>query len=155
RQATRPLIAFLDSDDEWMPDKLALQRSLMEKRPDVLFCFSDFAGRSLDGQVEHHYLRRWHQDARSWDTILGAGVPYSLIAPLPPGRADFRVHTGSIYLGELLSDFVCTCTCVVRREPAGAALHFAEDLPVSEDKECFGRLAGAGTAAYLDCETCW
>src|SRR5262245_52606721 len=41
RQATRPLIAFLDSDDEWMPDKLALQRSLMEKRPDVLFCFSD------------------------------------------------------------------------------------------------------------------
>src|SRR5262249_16773682 len=32
------VIAFLDSDDEWMPNKLLLQRALFQARPDVLFC---------------------------------------------------------------------------------------------------------------------
>src|SRR3712207_4230149 len=59
--ATRPLVAFLDSDDEWMPVKLPLQRTFMARRPDVLFSFSDFAGRS-EARVEPHYLRNWHQD---------------------------------------------------------------------------------------------
>src|SRR5206468_1085661 len=31
-QATRPLIAFLDSDDEWLPGKLKLQRTFLERR---------------------------------------------------------------------------------------------------------------------------
>jgi glycosyltransferase involved in cell wall biosynthesis len=150
--AGHPLIAFLDSDDEWMPDKLLLMRTFMERRRDVLFCFSDFAARNEAG-IERRYLARWHQDPRDWDEILGPGVNYSAIAALPAGRADFRVHTGSLYLREMVSDYVATSTCVVRRQEAGNALHFAEDLPVSEDKECFARLAGAGTAAYFDCET--
>ncbi|HEX7838252.1 MAG TPA: glycosyltransferase family 2 protein [Kofleriaceae bacterium] len=36
------LVAFLDDDDEWLPGKLARQRALLDARPDVLFCFSDF-----------------------------------------------------------------------------------------------------------------
>ena len=35
--ARNDLVAFLDSDDEWMPDKLALQRTFLAARPDVLF----------------------------------------------------------------------------------------------------------------------
>jgi glycosyltransferase involved in cell wall biosynthesis len=152
--ATRPLIAFLDSDDEWMPDKLLLQRPLMEARPDVLFCFSDFTG--WDGKsADQRYLRHWHHDSRPWDAILGPGIPFSSIAPLPAGRPEFQVHLGSMYLAELLSDYIPTPTVLVRRVEAGPALHFAEDLPISEDKECFARLAGAGTAAYFDCDTCW
>ena len=42
REARNPLVAFLDSDDEWMPGKIELQRQFMQARPDVLFCFSDF-----------------------------------------------------------------------------------------------------------------
>src|SRR5262245_3320321 len=49
--ATRPLVAFLDSDDEWDSDKLVLQRALMDARPDVLFCFSDFRVRETDGRI--------------------------------------------------------------------------------------------------------
>src|SRR5438045_2859412 len=36
------IVAFLDSDDEWRPHKLTMQRALFEARPDVLFCFTDF-----------------------------------------------------------------------------------------------------------------
>jgi glycosyltransferase involved in cell wall biosynthesis len=150
-----PLVAFLDSDDAWMPDKLALQRALMRARPDVLFCFSDFAVRTPDGAEHRRYLVNWHDDRRPWDEILGPGVAFSSLAALPAGRADFRVHAGDLYPGLLERLYVMTITLVVRRAAAGAALHYPEDVPYAEDWECFARLARAGTAAYLDCETAW
>jgi glycosyltransferase involved in cell wall biosynthesis len=153
--ARNELIAFLDSDDEWLPDKLYLQRTVMEQNPRVVFCCSDFAGRQEDGTVIPHYLARWHQDARAWDEILGPGLWFSALAALPPDRADFRVHLGSLYLAEMESDYVATSTLLVRRELAGANLRFAEDLAISEDKACFGRLARTGLAAYLDCDTAY
>src|SRR5207302_2632362 len=105
--------------------------------------------------IGSNYLARWHNDYRPWDDILAPGLWYSSVATLPEKRADFRVHVGSMYLAEMLSDYVATSTCIVRRVEAGDALRFATDVPVSEDKECFARLAGAGPAAYLDCETSW
>jgi hypothetical protein len=74
---------------------------------------------------------------------------------LPPGSADFVVHVGDIQLAEMRSDYIATFTMAARRVEAGAALRFAEDVPTFEDWECFGRLAGAGKAAFLDCETVW
>lgn len=147
------LVAFLDSDDEWLPNKLALQRALFEARPDVLFCFSDFAVRTIDGREVQHYLFRWHRDPRPWDEILAPGVAYSSLAPLPAGVGDFRVHIGDMNCREMQSDYIATFTVAVRRVEAGAALHYAQGVPLYEDWECFGRLAGAGTAAYLDVET--
>jgi glycosyltransferase involved in cell wall biosynthesis len=154
-EAENDLVAFLDSDDEWMPGKLEIQRNLMRARPDILFCFSDFAVRSRDGREEHHYLARWHKDLRSWDEILGRGVLYSSIAPLPAGIDDFKFHVGDLYLLELTANYIFTGTLLVRRREAQGALHFGEGLPTYEDWECFGRLAREGPAAYIDCETAW
>jgi glycosyltransferase involved in cell wall biosynthesis len=155
REARLPLVAFLDSDDVWMSDKLELQRTFLERRPDVLFCFTDFGHRTRTGEEIRGYFRRWHGDPRGWDEILGPGFAFSSVASLPAGRADFPVHVGDLYPTQMLGDYVCTSTVVVRREAAGGALHFAEDLLRYEDVECFGRLAREGPAAYLDCETQW
>src|SRR5215468_1992285 len=43
RIARNRLVAFLDSDDEWVPGYLEAKRRLLESCADVLFCFSDFA----------------------------------------------------------------------------------------------------------------
>jgi glycosyltransferase involved in cell wall biosynthesis len=150
--ATKPLIAFLDSDDEWMPDKIVLQRAFMENRTDVLFCFSTFMSQLDNGEQCSNFLQFWHKDPRSWDEILGPGVTYSTIGSLPAGRQDFSVYVGDLYLAELESNYVATSTLMVRREAAGSALWFAEDLTISEDKECFARLAQAGPAAYFHCD---
>jgi glycosyltransferase involved in cell wall biosynthesis len=155
REASRPLVAFMDSDDEWMPHKLHLQRTLMGQRPDVLFCFSDFGAREEDGSETRRYLINWHKNPLGWDKILGPRISFSTVGPLPPGWPDFPVHIGSIYLAELEADYVCTITLVAWRERAGDALHFAEDVATLEDWECIARLARAGPAAYLDCETAW
>ncbi|MGH9233410.1 MAG: glycosyltransferase family 2 protein, partial [Acidimicrobiales bacterium] len=155
RAARHPLVAFLDSDDEWTADKLELQRTVMQERPDVLFCFTDFAVRHEGEPDRHGYLAHWHGDERGWDAILGPSVAYSSLAPPPPGREDLDVYVGDLYPEVLSGHFVPTFTLMVRREAAGSALWFADDLPTYEDLECHARLAGAGLAAYLDCETAY
>jgi glycosyltransferase involved in cell wall biosynthesis len=154
-RATGSLVAFLDSDDEWMPDKLRLQRTLLEQRPDVVFSFSDFAIRREGREDRHRGLAGWRDDARSWDEILGGGRPYSTFARLPAGRHDCPVHVGDLYPELVGTDLVLTATLVVNRAAAGEALRFPEDLPTYEDLECGIRLARAGPAAYIDCETTW
>lgn len=149
RHATGDLVAFLDSDDEWEPDKLALQRAVLDRRPEVLFCCSNFSSRTENSAVAPGFLDRWHKDRRPWDQILGPGATYSSIASLPNGRADFPVHVGSFYRLELLADYMATSTVMVRRLEAGDALRFAEDLPISEDKACFARVASRGLGAYF------
>jgi hypothetical protein len=153
-EAAHSLVAFLDSDDEWMPDALELGRRVLEARPDVLFTFTDFAAHRASGDLRHS-LVAWTRDDRRWDEILGPGIPFSAIAGLPPGRPDFQVHVGSLYGALLRAPYVACNTALVRRDRAGTDLHFAEDLPTYEDWECFARLARRGPAAYLDCETAW
>jgi glycosyltransferase involved in cell wall biosynthesis len=149
--ARNPLVAFLDSDDEWMPDKLEIQRGIMAALPDVLYCFSDFAHKS--GEVEHAYLINWHRDTRAWEQILGPGQKLSDLMPSASERADARVHVGDLGTAQMQKLYVFTSTLIVRRAQAGAALRFAEDIHIYEDWECYGRLSNAGPGAYLDIET--
>jgi glycosyltransferase involved in cell wall biosynthesis len=151
--ARHPLIAFNDSDDEWFADKLVLQRAFMERRPDVLFCFSDFALRDQNGAIVQSGIGGWYRGPLNWREILGASVPYSSITPLPQGRNDFPVYVGNMYLAELSGNCVSSQSLLVRRYEAGEALRFSHDLSWNEDHECVIRLAKIGLAAYFDCQT--
>ncbi len=150
--ARNPLVAFLDSDDEWLPGKLDLQRALMAARPDVLFCFTDHLYRRPNGQEFHDVLRylcgeEWfHEDC-------GPAVPFSSIAALPAGQADVPVYVGDLYAKQMEKEYVQVGTLVYRREGPAAALRFPEDLRIRQDWEFVGRLARLGPAAYLDYES--
>ena len=151
-EATHDLVAFLDSDDEWMPAALDVKRMLMQARADLVFCFSDFASRTLAGDIDRYALRFWHDDPRSWTEILGPPLDASV---LKGGLAQPAIYVGSLYASEMRANYVFTSTLVVRKAAAGDAFRFAEDLPTYEDWECFGRLSGRGLAAYVACETAW
>jgi hypothetical protein len=153
--ARGPLGAFLDSDDEWFPDKIALQRAFLERRPDVLYAFSDFGVRLEDGSEYRRYIQRWMRTARPLSDVLGPGVPYSSVAPSPVEREDFPVHVGSMYLEEMQNNIIAAFTLMVRKGEAGDALQFAEDLPTCEEWPAFGRLARRGQGALFDTETAW
>lgn len=150
QHVTGDLVAFLDSDDEWDNDKIRLQRSFLECRPDVLFCCANFRSKSDDGVVEPGYLIHWHKNPQPWSDIIGPGVLYSTIAPLNTRRPDFWVHVGSFFLRELQADYMATTTVIIRRREAGEALRFADDIRISEDKECFAKVARLGSGAYFD-----
>jgi len=156
REAKNPLIAFLDSDDEWLSGKIEIQRAFMKAKPEILFCFTNFAfkeAEAVGGKEKRFNLISWSKDFRSWSEILGQGKPISSLIKLPDGIEDFNYHVGDMYFLELSANYINVNTLIVRREEAGKTLHFAEDTSTYEDWECFGRLARAGKCAYLDYET--
>jgi len=154
-RATRPLIAFNDSDDEWFGDKLALQRAFMQARPDVVFCFTNIGLKFDDGAERRNGLFGWHGDTRGWDALLGPGVLYSSIAPLPQGRSDFKVHIGSMHKTMLRTNYVATQSSIIRRDAIGPGLRFADDVRIHEEYNFFIDLSKIGNAAYFDTETVW
>jgi glycosyltransferase involved in cell wall biosynthesis len=146
-EAKGDLIAFLDSDDEWLRGKLTVQRRFMEARPEILFSFTDL--RRQDGRG---LLRggKWHDDLRGWDKILAPARRYSWYAGLPSDTLDFNVYAGNLYHGSLYYNYFSTGCLMIRREEAGSAIHFAEGVSIHEEWECLGRLARQGKAAFLD-----
>lgn len=153
RAAKGELVAFLDSDDTWLPGKLQIQRAFMEAKPDILFSFTNFQVQYRDGSIQCRYLHRWNRDCASWEEAFGPGYLFSSVASLPHGVSDFWVYEGDLYRLQLTGFYVLTDTLVVRRLDAGDALHFAEDLSTYEDLECFYRLSRRGRGALLDIET--
>ena len=154
REATRPLIAFLDSDDEWLPEHLHLLRQVMRSRPDLLFCFTNFATRFSNGSIRHFALETQVERELNWGEIIGPGQPISSFMAIPPGSQDCMCFEGeNLYYSQCNTSYVSVDTMIVRRCEAGDSLRFAEDTKTAEEWECGARLARAGKSAYLHCET--
>jgi glycosyltransferase involved in cell wall biosynthesis len=154
RAASNSLVAFLDSDDEWMPRKLSMQRCFMQSCPDVLFSATNFCVRK-PGAETPSYARRWLRHGFGFEQMFGPAIRYSSISGIMPLPYDFNVHIGNCYSAVLTTTCILTSSLIVRREAAGDSLRFAEDIPTFEDWECFGRLARAGRFAFLDSDTVW
>lgn len=159
KAAINPFVVFLDSDDEWMPNRIELQRRFMANCPDLLFSFGNFACKdeAADGgnEIRFALVPCWSKDYRSWNDILGPGEAYSFFAPLPEGVVDFLCYIGNLYESLMTSFYINVNTLMVRREEAGDNLHFTENAKITEDWECTARLARAGRCAYMDCEMAW
>ena len=71
--ARHDLIAFLDSDDEWLPEHLQVHRTYHASE-DVDFSFSNFYA-CYDNEpsmcIREKKLTSWTKDFRNWDDILG------------------------------------------------------------------------------------
>ncbi len=114
RYARGKLIAFIDSDDAWMPDKLELQVPLMRK-PEVGLVFGDAI----------------HLMAPE-DGAPQTGLTSFRIAPPKRGRAAD---------GFVSCNFVPTCTVLVRRSCLEEIGGFSEANKVSADYLAWFRIA--------------
>ena len=78
RIATGELLAFLDSDDEWLPGKLAAQREFLEKHPEVAVCASSHIFCRRDGvrrEVRVENPVDWRVALHSGQWFHGASTP--------------------------------------------------------------------------------
>ena len=154
KEATKPLVTFLDSDDEWMPDHNPVLRSVMDARPELVFCFTNFAKRFRDGSVRHFAIESHHNQSPDWSEIVGPPCRLSSFMALPGGIRDYVCHeTDSLYKSLCGNSYISADTLIVRREAAGKSLWFAEDTKVAEELECGARLAATGKGLYIHYES--
>jgi glycosyltransferase involved in cell wall biosynthesis len=119
RAAATTWIAFLDSDDLWHPDKLAVVAAAIEARPDAnLFCHNEVV-RQLDGSER--------------TTDYGAG--YRADRPLPPQLYE--------------TNYFSTSAVVCRRDLILQVGGFDESLSSAQDYELWLRLSPSAVPVFV------
>lgn len=114
------LVAFLDADDEWLPEKLARQVAPFGADTGLSLVVADMQVTDVAGAASSSVYARQApvQGAEAWRTLLG-------------------------------SSFVATSVAVTRRDLLESVGGFDPDLIVGEDQDLFIRLALAGRVQAL------
>ena len=120
------LIAFLDADDVWMPDKLSRQVALLDEHPDAVLATVIARNIGPDGRR----IKFW-------------GSAY--IAGEPEGPVEVQRHGPEILFGSPL----IPSAVMVRREALDRVGLFDTRAVPNEDWEMWIRLSGLGSFVYL------
>ena len=151
KHATRPLIAFLDSDDSWAPFKLRLQREVLAQHPELVYCCSNFSLHTPAGDTPS-YLRQWWTGNTDPESVFGIGERLQSRNGFAQEMPECRLHVADLFKPMLENHVICIITLLYRQERA-PDVKFPEDLPTCEDWEFCARLARCGLGGYVDCDT--
>jgi glycosyltransferase involved in cell wall biosynthesis len=122
RSARGRYVAFQDADDLWMPDKLAKQMALLERRPELAMVFCGHTAFDVEGPVT------WCRglEKRRW------------------------LMKGDVVQNIFLNSEIGTPTVMVRRDVFDSVGGFDEDLQIGEDDNLWMRIASAYPVELLD-----
>lgn len=157
RHARGDHVAFLDSDDSWLPWKLELQLACLRAFPQAGMCWTDMEAYGPDGQLlAGRYLRRMYS---AWSKFTAANIfsqsrPLADIAPGPAEADGAWVYAGDIYGPMLTGSLVHTSTTLLTRERLRRVGGFDESLKVSgEDYDFHLRTCREGAVVFADLPT--
>lgn len=147
-------VAFLDSDDTWLPWKLEVQLACMRSRPDVGMTWTDMQAIDPDGMVfDGHYLRTLYTSYRRWfrdRDVFAEHYPLAALVPHVTAVRGAMFRVGDIYSEMLMGNMVHTSTVVLRRERIEQVGRFDTALMVGEDYEFHLRTCRAGLVGLVD-----
>jgi GT2 family glycosyltransferase len=148
-------VAFLDSDDEWLPWKLEFQLACLDRLPAAGMVWSDMSAVDPDGRViADRYLRtmyRHYADIRLPAVFTGS---ISIPSGAAPGSPAARVWHGDLFKAMLGGNLVHTSTALLRADRARAVGGFDESLAVTgEDFDFHLRTCRLGPVALADVPT--
>lgn len=124
------LIAFLDADDRWTPDKLGVQLAALERHPELGLVASDMAEVDSEGNLLVPSVLDKHGLLGEFQALDGAPVP----------RAVAKL---------VEKNFIPTGTVLARRAVFEAAGGFKNHIRYGEDLELWARIAARYPIACL------
>ncbi len=133
-------VAFLDSDDEFLPTKLERHLELFNRRPELGFVYSDYAFVDLGGTR--------HDSA--FDTINAKArrIRHEAIA------RGLCVCTSDLFDALIRAYFIATIAGMVRREVLSHSIRFPVDQAYAEEWLFYLRVAKACRAGFVDEPLC-
>lgn len=137
QKAHGELLAFLDNDDLWRPEKLELQVDAMQAHPDVALVFTDGVIFSGDEIVQSSVIA---PRLRDWMAIHG--------------NRHSRVFVGSMAYEFYLQNFITSASAVlIRKACVDDVGGFDEKIRIADDYDLWLRIAQHYRIAFLSCRT--
>lgn len=159
RNANGEYIAWLDSDDKWLPFKLELQVKILEKLPNAGFIYSDFSCfTDKKGKIADSYLKEYFFTYRTYDlnfekifsqktTLQQLGVKLDNI------DSKVKVYCGNLSKVILLGPLFPTPTVINRKECIAKIGLLDETFQTGDEYDFQARVAQEYNAAFVDLPT--
>ena len=136
RAATQPWIAFLDADDLWDPDKLALQWQAVEASPQAGLLITDFTEFDSTGVR----IRSFFEQRENYQAIRRREVAPSIVCC---DSESFQMHF-------MRGNFFTPSAVLTRRQLLLDVGLFDEGISHIEDRECWLRLMNRTVVAVVE-----
>ncbi|MGY0196268.1 glycosyltransferase family 2 protein [Leptothrix sp. BB-4] len=150
------VIALMDHDDLCHPDRLACQRAVLDRFPEVGLVSSDFSAFDANGRIDDshiaHYYSQCSPDAGGVAALYPVQERIDLSALLDEPRIDARsvelLH-GQVYTSLAAGNFVHPPTVMVRRSVVDQAGVFDPAMRTMCDWDWLVRVSRVTSLAYL------
>jgi len=152
-------IAFLDSDDTWIPWKLDLQLSVLRSLPSAGMVWTDMiAVDETDKELYPSYLALMYDSGyKHFDRekhLRSAGTIEGIWLDCPAKWVGRKYYSGNIFAWMFFGNLVHTSTVLLRRSTQGSVGLFDVSLERSgEDYDFHFRTSRVGDVAYIDVST--
>ncbi len=123
-------IAFLDADDQWTPDKTALQLDTLTKTPSLKLIAGDMAEINCNDQITVESVLAKHQLLNEFKTFNGTAIPNALAKLVK-------------------KNFIPTGTVLVERNTLMEVGLFNPDIRFGEDLELWAKIAAQHSITCL------
>ena len=156
-EAAGEWVAFLDSDDRWLPDKLALQFLVLDAFPAYNAIHSEFLIFDEEGILTDKGLQYWLSDPYIWEKILWDDIyserHESTDYDIRAERGSFSIYTGNIFAAQLKACCISNWTLLVRRDCLETEIRFPENYKLYEDYWFVCRLTEKHAVIFMDFAT--
>jgi glycosyltransferase involved in cell wall biosynthesis len=153
-RARGDLVAFLDSDDVWLPGKLALQLACLQRVPEAGMIWTEMQATDAAGApIPGSSLRSIFSFRAGFEGLFAHRMAISEVVG-GSDRVTGTLYWGDVYGGMVVGNIVLPSAAIITRARLQDVGGYDETLPVSgEDFDFFLRTARAGPVAFVDVPT--
>lgn len=150
-------IAFLDSDDRWLPYKLSLQFKVLEAFPEYKAVHSNFRIFDSPGVLEERGLDYWVKSITgtkkvNWLEAYSKKYTSSDFHIYGDG-ISFDIFTGNVFAAFLRAPCAACWTLLLQKKCLDSDIRFAEGYSTWEDYWFFCRLSEKHDLIFMDIPT--